>query len=46
MEQISNLISNLKVEVLETAMCKGHPGENNFSALDELAEKIAKKHLQ
>lgn len=45
-EQISSLIPNLKVKVLGTVMSKGYPGEDDISALDELADKIAEKHSQ
>ncbi len=43
-EQISALIPNLKVEVLGTVLCKGHPREDTFAALDALAGAIQEKH--
>jgi flavorubredoxin len=43
-EQISELIPNLKVEVLGTVLCKGLPREADFAALDDLSEKIREKH--
>jgi len=43
-EQISNLIPNLKVEILEPVVCRGYPCEDDFTALRRLAEKIAEKH--
>ena len=43
-EQLSALIPNLKVEVLDAVMCKGLPREEDFEALDRLAEKIHEKH--
>lgn len=43
-EQISGLISNLKVEVLGAVLCKGFPKGENFKALDDLAEKIRERH--
>ncbi len=43
-EQIAGLIPNLKVEVLEPVLCKGHPSEADFNALDQLAETIGRKH--
>ncbi len=43
-EQISALIPNLKVEVLDTILCKGLPKENDLADLDMLAEKIRAKH--
>jgi len=45
-EQISELIPNLKVEVLGTVLCKGLPRAADFSALDDLSEKIREKHSQ
>ena len=43
-EQITNQIPNLKVEMLEPVMCKGFPSENDFKALDAMAGSIAAKH--
>lgn len=43
-ERISELIPNLKVEVLGSIMCKGYPRENDLQALDALATQIAEKH--
>jgi len=43
-EQIVGLIPNLKVEMLDTVLCKGIPKETDFEALDNLAAKIAEKH--
>ena len=45
-EQIAELIPNLKVEILEPVLCKGLPGETDFAALDDLATKIATKHKE
>ena len=45
-EQISNLIPNLKVEIIPPVICKGYPREADFRALDSLAEAIAKKHKE
>jgi len=43
-EQISDLIPNLKVEVLGTVLCKGHPQDETFAALNALADAIRDKH--
>ena len=43
---LSGMISNLKVEVLEPVLAKGVPGEEDFQALDELAEAVARKHAE
>jgi hypothetical protein len=40
------MIPNLKVEVLEPALCKGVPSETDFKALDVLAGTIAQKHKE
>jgi flavorubredoxin len=45
-EKTSALISDLKVEVLEPVICKGHPKAEDFKALKVLAEKIANKHSE
>lgn len=43
-EQIASLIPNLKVEILEPVMCKGHPRKEAYQALDVLAASIADRH--
>ncbi|MGA1980228.1 MAG: FprA family A-type flavoprotein [Sedimentisphaerales bacterium] len=43
-EQITGLISNLKVEILEPVIAKGYPKDNDFTALENLADKILTKH--
>jgi flavorubredoxin len=43
-EQIAGMIPNLKVELLEPVLCKGHPREADFAALDRLAAQIAERH--
>ncbi len=45
-EQIAGLIPDLKVEMLESVLCKGLPREDDFRALDDLATIIAKKHKE
>ena len=45
-EQLSGMISNLKVEVLDPVYNKGMPSENDLQALDQLAESIAAKHRE
>jgi flavorubredoxin len=45
-EQIAGLISNLKVEILEPVIAKGYPKDNDFTALDKLADKIFAKHKE
>jgi flavorubredoxin len=43
-EQLAGLIPNLKVEVLDPVVVKGHPRDEDFAALDKLATTIAEKH--
>ncbi|MFA5042880.1 MAG: FprA family A-type flavoprotein [Kiritimatiellia bacterium] len=43
-ERITELIPNLKVEILAPVLCRGYPRENDFQALDTLADTIAGKH--
>jgi len=45
-DQIAGMIPNLKVEILDTVLCKGLPGETDFKALDKLAADISSKHEQ
>jgi len=45
-EQLAGMIPNLKVEILETVLCKGFPQEADFKALDSLATTIAGKHKE
>jgi flavorubredoxin len=45
-EQITGLISNLKVEILEPVIAKGYPKDDDFTALDKLADKILAKHKE
>lgn len=45
-EQIAGLIPNLKVEVLDPVLCQGLPREDDYAALDRLAEAIAAKHRE
>ncbi|KAF5437087.1 Flavorubredoxin [Candidatus Methanophagaceae archaeon] len=45
-EQLTGMIPNLKVELLEPVVVKGVPGEEAFKALDRLADGIANKHKE
>ena len=45
-EQLTGLLSNLKVELLEPVVAKGCPKDDDFTALDRLADKILAKHKQ
>jgi flavorubredoxin len=43
-EQLTGLLSNLKVELISPVMAKGNPRDADFVALDGLAEQILAKH--
>jgi len=45
-EVLEGLISSLKVEKLEPVIIKGFPREEDFRALDRLADEILTKHQQ
>jgi flavorubredoxin len=45
-EQLTEMIPNLKAEVLTPVLSKGFPREEDFKALDNLASTIAKKHKE
>jgi flavorubredoxin len=46
LEQLTALLPNLKVELLEPVLIKGYPREADLKALDNLAEAIAQKHKE
>ncbi len=43
-EDLKGMLSNLKVELLEPVIVKGHPRSDDFKALDRLAGNILEKH--
>jgi len=43
-QQITQILSPLKIEFLGTVLSKGYPKEDAFKALDNLAEKIVERH--
>jgi flavorubredoxin len=45
-ETLAAMVPNLKIEVLAPVLCKGVPSENDFKALDNLADSIAKRHAE
>ena len=45
-EQLAGLIANLKVELIEPVVAKGQPKDEDFTALDKLADEILAKHKQ
>jgi len=45
-EQLTSMLPNLKAEILEPVITKGFPKENDFIALDRLADEILAKHKE
>lgn len=43
-EQIKGLLSNLKAEMIEPVVAKGCPKEQDFEALEKLADEILQRH--
>jgi flavorubredoxin len=43
-ERITELIPNLRVQLLDPVLCKGYPKQDDFIALDRLAAQIAERH--
>jgi flavorubredoxin len=41
---IKNMLGNLKIEILEPLMIKGHPKANDYEKLDNLAQQIVEKN--
>jgi flavorubredoxin len=45
-EQLTGMVPNLNAEVLAPVIVKGFPGQEDFKALDNLANNIAEKHKE
>ncbi|MEM1543856.1 MAG: FprA family A-type flavoprotein [Candidatus Bathyarchaeia archaeon] len=43
-QQITQMLSPLKIEILEPILVKGYPREETFKALERLAEEIFERH--
>jgi flavorubredoxin len=43
-EQIKGMLTNLKAEILEPVTVKGFPKDEDFAALDKLADRIVEAH--
>ena len=43
-DQIKGMLTNLKTEMIEPVLIKGYPKEEDFKALDNLADEISKRH--
>ncbi len=46
LEQLTSMMSNLKAEILEPVIIKGHPKDSDFDSLDKLADNIFAKHKE
>ncbi len=45
-EQLSGLLTNIKANVFEPLLVKGHPDEDAYRKIAELADKIKEKHQE
>jgi flavorubredoxin len=45
-EQLTQALAGLKLELFEPVLCKGQPKEADFQALDKLAEGVAQRHRE
>ncbi len=45
-ETIQGILTNVKVEILEPVLTKGYPTQEDFAALDKLAQNIFAKHKE
>ena len=45
-EQLTSLLPNLKAEIIEPVVIKGYPKDDDFVALDKLADNILAKHKE
>ncbi len=43
-EQITAMLTSLKLEMFEPVLVKGHPRETDFRAIDHLTDEILRKH--
>jgi len=43
-EKIAEMIPNIKAELIDPVLVKGYPKEDDFKAIEELANKIDSKH--
>ncbi len=45
-EQLTSMMPSLKAEIIEPVIVKGYPKNNDFEALDKLADTILNKHKE
>jgi len=43
-ERIAEMLTNLRVEIIDPVVVKGYPKEEDFRALEKLADEILKRH--
>ncbi|MGB8657773.1 MAG: FprA family A-type flavoprotein [Candidatus Zixiibacteriota bacterium] len=46
LEQLAGILTNLKAEMLQPILVKGHPREEDFRSLDRLADEILRRHKE
>jgi flavorubredoxin len=44
LDQITNMIGNLKVEMINPLIIKGYPKKDDYNKIEEMANEIAEKH--
>mgnify|MGYP000353685534 CR=1 FL=1 len=45
-EYLTKMLTNLKVEIIDPVLVKGHPKGDDFKLLDRLADEILKRHKE
>jgi hypothetical protein len=45
-EQLTSTLTNVKAEILEPVLAKGDPKQNDFAALEKLADEILARHKE
>ena len=45
-DQIKDILSGLKLEILDPVIVRGLPKQDDFKALDKLADEIKKRHRE
>jgi flavorubredoxin len=44
--QLSDILSRLRLDIIEPVFIKGYPGETDLAALEQLADRILEKHRE
>ena len=45
-EQLTSMLPNLKAEIIDPLITKGHPKDSDFESIDKLADTILAKHKE